>query len=450
MAGCSDNGDSNDGSGGSSSSGNGGTSSGGSASEAGSGNEAGAGNVVVPDDVQAAADAAFEYGYPLTEMMRVCDTHPAVNHAFPKTALATPEETTIVLPNNDTLYTTACLYLGGGWVKLTMPPRNERYMSAEIFDAYTNNVALASARDLPAAGQSYILHQAGTSLDGIPDGLPVWEVPTPYAFALIRTLVNGPSDLDAAVDVERGISFTPSSNTAPVPFVPAPSSTTAQDFFLKLMGRLAQNPPPKSESDLVASFDKAGVRPSLTPDLAQVSDVQLAAWETAYANGFNKLQTAAPKVNSQRGQWSFPNPKLAMPGNDYALRAVIARYGIFPLPPTESIYPRTQGDGSVPHVLHLPAEWAPIEQGGFWSLTMYSNGYLVDNPINRYSIGDRTPGVVREADGTLKLYLQCTDPGGELSANWLPTPCGPFSMTMRLYLPTAVAQDATFTLPELE
>jgi hypothetical protein len=81
---------------------------------------------------------------------------------------------------------------------------------------------------------------------------------------------------------------------------------------------------------------------------------------------------------------------------------------------------------------------------------MYSNGYLSANPIQRYSIGDRTPGVRRESDGSLKIYVQSDDPGGARSSNWLPAPQGRYSMTMRLYRPTEAALDSRFTIPSLE
>ena len=43
---------------------------------------------------------------------------------------------------------------------------------------------------------------------------------------------------------------------------------------------------------------------------------------------------------------------------------------------------------------------------------MYScpNFYLVDNPINRYSVGDRTPGLVYGDDGSLTITISPTDP----------------------------------------
>ena len=44
----------------------------------------------------------------------------------------------------------------------------------------------------------------------------------------------------------------------------------------------------------------------------------------------------------------------------------------------------------------------------FWSLTMYDlkTRLLVDNPIDRYSIGDRTEGLKYGSDGSLKISVE--------------------------------------------
>jgi hypothetical protein len=100
--------------------------------------------------------------------------------------------------------------------------------------------------------------------------------------------------------------------------------------------------------------------------------------------------------------------------------------------------------------LTLPAN-VPVD--GFWSLTMYeatADGqfFLTENPIKRYAIGDRTAGLKRNADGSLDIWMGRADPGGERTANWLPTPAeGLFSLTLRAYLPRAEFQDGRFRLP---
>ena len=76
--------------------------------------------------------------------------------------------------------------------------------------------------------------------------------------------------------------------------------------------------------------------------------------------------------------------------------------------------------------------------GAFWSVTMYDlpDFYLVANPIDRYSIGDRTPGLVYAEDGSLTIVMQHDQPTDDHDrANWLPTPAGPFRPILRMYEP---------------
>jgi hypothetical protein len=64
--------------------------------------------------------------------------------------------------------------------------------------------------------------------------------------------------------------------------------------------------------------------------------------------------------------------------------------------------------------------------------------FLTPNRIGRYTIGDRTPGLVRDEDGALSLWISRDDPGAERSANWLPAPAeAPFVMILRAYIPRA-------------
>lgn len=87
--------------------------------------------------------------------------------------------------------------------------------------------------------------------------------------------------------------------------------------------------------------------------------------------------------------------------------------------------------------------------GAFWSITMYDlpDFYLVANPIGRYSIGDRTPGLRRDADGSLTIVIQHDQPAD--TSNWLPAPAAPFRPIMRLYQPGPAVLDGTFKIPPI-
>ena len=78
----------------------------------------------------------------------------------------------------------------------------------------------------------------------------------------------------------------------------------------------------------------------------------------------------------------------------------------------------------------------------FWSVTMYDgkSQLLVKNPINRYLINSpMLPGMTKNEDGSITLYLQKDSPGVDKEANWLPTPNDTIYLVMRLYWPKAEA-----------
>merc|ERR1711957_1150934 len=89
-------------------------------------------------------------------------------------------------------------------------------------------------------------------------------------------------------------------------------------------------------------------------------------------------------------------------------------------------------DGTRPLLLRFEAGAMP-PCSAFWSLTAYGTDlYLVENEIDRWSIGDRTPGLVyNDGDGSLTITISAQRPAE--SANWLPVPSGPYLLGMRVY-----------------
>jgi hypothetical protein len=76
--------------------------------------------------------------------------------------------------------------------------------------------------------------------------------------------------------------------------------------------------------------------------------------------------------------------------------------------------------------------------------------YLVENPIDRYSIGDRTRGLRYADDGSLTIVMQREAPSDpDRAANWLPTPSGTFRPILRMYSPDSAVFDGTYELPPI-
>ena len=59
------------------------------------------------------------------------------------------------------------------------------------------------------------------------------------------------------------------------------------------------------------------------------------------------------------------------------------------------------------------------------------------------------PGLKRDADGGITLYIRNDSPGQERESNWLPAPKGPFFLIMRLYWPKEAALNGKWQAPPL-
>jgi hypothetical protein len=73
--------------------------------------------------------------------------------------------------------------------------------------------------------------------------------------------------------------------------------------------------------------------------------------------------------------------------------------------------------------------------------------YFTDNPIGRYSIGDRTEGLSRSADGSLTICIQREAPDPEHAPNWLPAPAGAMRLVLRAYEPEEALIDGRYRVP---
>jgi hypothetical protein len=182
-------------------------------------------------------------------------------------------------------------------------------------------------------------------------------------------------------------------------------------------------------------------------------------WRLLWPRIVERMKTGISAGSRVTGDgWSRSPPGIGTAAATPAVRAAVALGGLAALPADEAVYwsatVDSEGralDGAQRYRLRIPE---PVPADSFWSLTHYErlpDGrlFFIDNPLQRYAIGNRTPGLVRDADGTLSITLSAADPGE--GANWLPTPqAGPFTLVFRAYRPQAPIRDGAWRLPPVE
>jgi hypothetical protein len=429
-----------------------------------------------------AANDAYVYGLPLMEFVRQARQQTSVtvpnsqsdaplNQFGSARQLADARNQVIVQPNNDTLYTMGHVDLASGPLVVHVPAvPNHRYYSFEFLDPYTNVFGYVGTRTTGDGAGNFVL--TGPGFNGrIPAGLRRIRSPYRRAWIVGRTLVYGSGDLPTVHRIQDGYRLLPLSQfirhgvnwKPPRPRRVVTTHRTAKEpsgvaFFDALGDVLAANPPPAHDAAILRELATIGVGPGRHPSKEHLSATTLAALSTAVAKGHDKiyalrLKVAGPSVAANNG-WFVPPADIAAYGTDYALRGVVALFGIAANRPAEAMYiVGAVGGGAFLNGAHryaihfAPGHLPPARY--FWSVTMYDqNFFLVPNAINRYEIGNRSPGLHYNADGSLDIYLQRTAPAAH-ATNWLPSPAGQFEVTLRLYGPEPVALQRTYVYPPI-
>jgi hypothetical protein len=400
------------------------------------------------------------YGYPLVEMYRVRPARvsdPAnknrahLNQFSHGRRLRDPTDTQVVFPNNDTLYSSAFLDLAAEPVILHVPDTNGRYHVFQFMDFYTNNFAHVGKRTTGTKGSDVAV--VGPGWKGtLSAGLRRIDSPTNAVWLLGRTLVDGKEDLPAVHALQDRYTLTALSawgkkeQPAPADARSAPPAYDLSDplkFFEILNAALSENLPPAREAALMSLFAQVGVGPGKGFTISELDPAVAKGLRRAIEKG-RQIITAAPIPGPKPTEgWAAPLPHIGRFGDDFLYRAVVVQSLLAALCPEEAIYFQTYVDdqarrmnGQHRYVLRFEkGQLPPVE--AFWSITLYRapEGLLAANPIDRYSIGDRTKGLRYGPDGSLEITIQQESPGADKESNWLPTPKGEFYLGLRCFLP---------------
>lgn len=405
-----------------------------------------------------AAREAFVYALPMTE---IATTRSALLGAgipagqfHMQRGLATPDERWVTTPNVDTIYANSFIDLTHGPATLTLPAFGERYGSVALMDMFSDNIAVVGTRTTGQDGGTF-------TLVGPNHAAPAGAIrsPTPWLWALARVLVQGPSDVPAALEVLHAIRCEPT--RGPTTAAPGADRKGDRAAWLKAANALLlENAPPATDRRVLQRIAPLGLG-SADFDPSRFSEAEMAEIAAGFEDGRQAVTKIAGFGGKRVGSWLYPATNTGFFFQDYLTRAAIAVGGLAALPTCEAMYLAALApdgglfDGEGPWRLRFAADQLPPVDG-FWSVTMYQAEqggafFLTKNPIDRYTVGDRTAGLRYDADGALEITIARSDPGAERSANWLPAPArGPFVMILRTYLPRRqlIAQD--YTPPSVE
>jgi hypothetical protein len=225
------------------------------------------------------------------------------------------------------------------------------------------------------------------------------------------------------------------------------------DFFAVLDSAMRINPLPE-DAPVTDQFKRIGIGLDKPFDAASLSEPIKRGLTRALQDGMAAVKRVAMDSGSRVNGWNMEF-KGGEYGNDYLLRSAIAYKQLGLNKALRALYPNRyiDGDGKQLNGQHAYTirfdGKVPVK--AFWSLTMYDAKelFMVENPLKRYSIGDRTRGVETGADGSLTLYIQAKSPGPDKESNWLPAPNGDFFLQMRLYEPAEQVLNGSYRLPQV-
>lgn len=439
-------------------------------------------STLTPEEARSIAKEAFIYGFPLVDNYRIqhsffvakdnTEYKAPHNVLYNTQRVATPEDKTIQTPNSDTPYGHLGFDLRAEPIVLTVPVlEKSRYFTIQLIDAYTHNFDYIGSRTTGNDGGSFLI--AGPDWKGeTPKGIKkVFRCETQFAYALYRTQMFNPADLENVKKVQAGYRV---QTLSAFLGQPAPAATPAIDF-IKPLGAEEQKssleffnilnfqlqfcPTHPSEKELMDRFAKLGIKAGKKIDTASWSPEIRTAIHQGIADAWAEFAITKGKVDRKELTSGDVFGTREFLQNNYMYRFVGDLLGIYGNSREEAQYPIyfTDEEGkpldasaNAYTLRFAPGKLPPVN--GFWSATMYElpSNLLTPNPLNRYLINSpMLPQLKKDPDGGITLYVQNTSPGKAKESNWLPAPKGPFFVVLRVYWPKDEVLSGSWKAPPI-
>jgi hypothetical protein len=436
---------------------------------------------ITPEQATMLAKDAYIFGLPLVYIRTQVDvlthvTKPSggrapVNQFAHYREFPDASNRTVVGFNVDTLYSLAQLDLSPEPVVLSVPNMGDRFWIMQLIDSWNNVPHAPGSRTVGGKGGDFAI--VGPGWNGkLPAELTELRMPTGIVIIGGRIYTAGPDDYAAVHALQDqlkllplsawGTDYSPPEEVQLKPAVEeSPVGTQvmtmpAETYFSRLNALLVDNPPEPDDPPFMGQIATLGVEPGARFDISRFSPAVRTAIEEGVAAARQAIHDEEPKLGERVNGWNLSRD-LGRYDTKYLYRAAWTFFGVGGNLIEDAFYPLSlvdgdgePYDGANRYALQFSKEQLPPVDA-FWSITMYDkDSYLVDNPINRYALGDRS-NLHHTDDGSLTISIQSDPPGAETDANWLPAPQeGGFKLALRLYAPRREVADGSWAPPPVQ
>ena len=386
-------------------------------------------------------------------------------------------------PNPDAIYFSPFFNTKDvGPVVIEIPPADEGSITGTIMDVWQSALEdVGPAGADKGQGGKYVILPPGYK-DPVPGGYIHLASQTYEGYALLRSIPKSGSKTDVAKAVSYGkrIKLYPLSQASNPGGPPATTfvdvidvvydSTIPYDlrFFESLNRTVQAEPWLERDKAMIDQLKSIGIEKgkAFKPD-AKTQDVLNEAAREAHAWIVAQYEAFFSSPYYENSHW-------AMPGSPELMGEMATSYAspnIYPVDARGYTYsygyfcPKHLGggsfyllaiadkddralDGGTTYRLTVPAN-VPVTQ--YWSATVYDRDTHAPIRNARWpSRSSNTPGLQKNADGSVNIYFGPTAPAGKES-NWVPTSTdGGFEVLFRFYGPEKSLFEKTWRLPDIE
>ena len=422
------------------------------------------------ENIWETVEDAYVYAFPLVLMdateTSATNTEEAVTGKAPvnqfihSVALANAQFRNVVTPNVDTIYSQVWYDLSEEPMVYELP-ETDRFCKVQVLDGWTNTAAV-----LDKAGAYAIT--LSTWEGELPEGVTRIDVPTSMAWSITRIVLSGEEDLPNVYAIQEKMKLMPLSDYISGDTYEPPRGSYSEEndyipvdkvlsmdpitFFNKANELMVKNSPAAADKEMLEKIAVVNIGPGMEFDTSVLTGDVAENWKTMLTEIQLKLIKEGQKFSKKLGQWDYFGEPIGDFNTEYAYRALVALAGLGANTVEVALYPKIEQDadgntltGEKSYLLHFES-YPQVLEGGFWSVTAYGDDdFLIDNPVDRYCINDRSDLQAND-DGSVDVILSEDAP--ENTTNWLPVGDGGFHLYMRIYTPDMDALE-TWTAPTI-